>query len=147
MAMPLFSGAALGGAIPLANLTAAEATDHVTIPLLSIAGSIAATAAMHEATRYTNFTQSQGFNIGLATLAGGLTLTGISLLAKGSTQTSVALASIGAVGGFCLAFANTTTTPRVSKSTGSLNIQLNPAALFATRVAAPVPLAGLSYTF
>ena len=143
----LWLGATLGGVIPLVNLLEANVNDHVTLPLLSIAGSIAATAALHQATRSTNFTSSQAFNIVLATTAGGLALAGISLIAKGSEQTSVALASIGAVGGFCLAFATTHTTQRVSKTTGSLNIQLNPTALLASHVARPVPLAGLSYTF
>jgi len=143
----LWLGAALGGVIPLANLSAANVTDHVSLPLLSIAGSIAATAALHHATRFTHFTQSQALYIGLATAAGSLTGLGISLIAKGSGQTNVALASLGAIGGFCLAFATTHITPRESKTTGSLNIQLNPTALLAGDVARPVQLAGLSYTF
>ena len=143
----LWLGAALGTAVPLANLLEAGVNNHVTLPLASLAGCLVATFAVHSATRHTNLYQSQAINFAVATLAGGLACTGISLLAKGSVQTSVALASIGAVGGLCLAFATTPQNKSEGQSTGSLNFQMNPTALLSTHVTRPIPLAGLTYTF
>ena len=120
-----------GAVIPLVNLLAAKVTDHTVLAGFTIAGSVAATVAVHEATRNTGFTSGQGLILSLGTLAGTVMGTGFALIAKSDFQTGVLLASLGTIAGYSITFitlANSRSANSNAHSTdrSSLDLQFNP---------------------
>jgi hypothetical protein len=153
-ATALSLAASFGAIIPLMNLAAADVNDHTVLAGMTIAGSIAAAAIIHEATRNTGFTTGQGLTLSLGTLAGTLMGSGLGLLAKADFQAGVMLASLGTIAGYGITFvtmahSQSATSHVRSQDKGSLDIQLNPVGIVTAFKGslATSELAGVKYHF